>query len=504
MKTLIYRTLALAALTAAIAAQGTISAQVRRRSPETSQTGSTSSGTDDTKRQAPVRRSSSGTSSGRSYSSPQVVRRSPGNTSSGSTNSSSTTVRRGYENGSSNQSTVRRSYENSGASSQSTVRRSSERGSSNQSAVRRGYENSSSSGQSTVRRSSERGSSVTRSSSQDNSTVRRSSSSSERPIRTVRYDDVRNVRTSGSSDSGNKTVTRSSVFSNTGSDDVRRGTNVTRRGLGSVSSNDDRSNSGAQRDYSGARSAQAQRMRVSDDDFRINDNRDVMRVPPREREYVSYERLGRFYNDDFRYYGYRVEYLPPRYTRVRYYGVDYYYYNDVYYRPYGDHYIVCRPPVGISISARIGNLRFSIVNFAYYNHVYRTYSGWNSYYDYIDRQNLEIARNNAILAEQNRQIAMNWSLAQNSYSLASQLGLVQSYAYANRDYYYQDGVFYIINNGQYQVIVPPAGALVDSLPDDYDTIVLNGNEYYRVDDTVYRLTLVNGEPCLEVLGQTYR
>ena len=84
------------------------------------------------------------------------------------------------------------------------------------------------------------------------------------------------------------------------------------------------------------------------------------------------------------------------------------------------------------------------------------------------------------------------------------LGLVQSYAYANEPYYYQDGVFYRVNAaGQYEVIVPPAGALVGELPDDYETITLGGQEFYKVDDTVYRLTLVNGVPQLEVLGQMY-
>ena len=58
-------------------------------------------------------------------------------------------------------------------------------------------------------------------------------------------------------------------------------------------------------------------------------------------------------------------------------------------------------------------------------------------------------------------------------------------------------------NGRFEVIVPPAGALVDELPDDYDIIVLNGVEYYKVDDTVYRLVLIDGIPCLEVLGQMY-
>ena len=65
-------------------------------------------------------------------------------------------------------------------------------------------------------------------------------------------------------------------------------------------------------------------------------------------------------------------------------------------------------------------------------------------------------------------------------------------------------MIYIVNsNGQYEVIVPPAGALVEELPDDYDTITLDGVDYYKVDDTVYRTTLVDGKPYLEVLGQMF-
>ena len=50
-------------------------------------------------------------------------------------------------------------------------------------------------------------------------------------------------------------------------------------------------------------------------------------------------------------------------------------------------------------------------------------------------------------------------------------------------------------------IVPPAGALIDELPDDYRVITLGGDEYYAVDDTVYRTTVIGGTPYFEVLGQ---
>ena len=70
-------------------------------------------------------------------------------------------------------------------------------------------------------------------------------------------------------------------------------------------------------------------------------------------------------------------------------------------------------------------------------------------------------------------------------------------------YYYQDGVFYTITaDGKYMVIAPPAGALVESLPEDYEVVTLSdGNVYYKVDNTIYRMTVNEGKPYFEVVGQ---
>lgn len=282
---------------------------------------------------------------------------------------------------------------------------------------------------------------------------------------------------------------------------VRSNTNVTRNGLGTVTSQM-RSQSGSSvRQNSGSRGPS--RMDNSKD-FRIEDH-NVHRIPPRDRDFMAYDRPSHFYDHHNPHcFGYRVEVLPPRYKVVTYYGVNYYMYNDVYYRPYGGHYIVCRPPFGVTIALPIANLAFATVNFAYYSNVYRTYGTIDANNRYIDQQNRIIAQNNATILAQNRSIAMNPNAAMSSYEIANRLGLVQSYAYADRNYFYQDGIFYIVNgSGQYQVIVPPAGALVQALPEDYDIITLSGVQYYRVDDTVYRLTLVSGTPYLEVLGQMY-
>lgn len=72
------------------------------------------------------------------------------------------------------------------------------------------------------------------------------------------------------------------------------------------------------------------------------------------------------------------------------------------------------------------------------------------------------------------------------------------------DYFYEDGAFYVINDyGTYYEIDPPAGALIDRLPEDLRKVRIDGREYYRYEDTVYRLVVVEGVPYFEVLGQMY-
>ena len=188
-----------------------------------------------------------------------------------------------------------------------------------------------------------------------------------------------------------------------------------------------------------------------------------------------------------------------------YRGVVYYCYDNIWYRPYGSYYVVCRPPHGTVLAAElISDITWAAVNMAYYSTVAQTYNTINENNEYIAQQNAIIAQNNATIAAQNQTIAMNQQLADQAYTLANELGLVQSYAAADGSYYYQDGVFYTMDSkGDYQVIVPPAGALVETLPEDYDMVTLAGNDYYKVDETVYKVTISDGKPYFEVLGQLY-
>ena len=168
--------------------------------------------------------------------------------------------------------------------------------------------------------------------------------------------------------------------------------------------------------------------------------------------------------------------------------------------------IIVRPSYGSIIAAKIAaDMAWTAVNIAYFNTVARTYDQIDDNYDTINQQNRIIAQNNAVIIQQNKAIAENQQLAQQAYGLANQLGLVQNFADANVQYLYQDGVFYTqAANGEYVVIVPPAGALVESLPEDFETVVLNGNEYYKVDNTIYSVAIIDGKAYFEVIGQDYR
>ena len=230
------------------------------------------------------------------------------------------------------------------------------------------------------------------------------------------------------------------------------------------------------------------------------------RIHPRDRDFMHYDAPSRYWTGHNHCYGHRIKVIPSYAVRHVYHGVTYYCYNDIWYRPYSGYYVVCRPPFGTVLAANIiADMTWTAVKLSYYNTVFNTYSQINENNEYIARQNAVIAQNNATIAAQNAQIAAGQLMAQQAYTVANNLGLVQSYADASANYFYQDGVFYVTDkNGQYRVIVPPAGAYVETIPEDYDLVTLaDGKEYYKVDDTVYRITIVEGKPLFEVLGQLY-
>ena len=308
-------------------------------------------------------------------------------------------------------------------------------------------------------------------------------------------------RVSSSNGAGTRPATRvnPNTSGNNSSSNVRPGT-VTRGGSSTIRNNGAVSNGGRSvRPQAGQRTNFAGG--VTPQEVRMRNENGVNRIPPRDRHPLPYNRPSHFWHHGPHYFGYRIDYL-PRYVIHHYWGRPYYFCDGLWYRYYIDHYYVCRPPFGYIFVPDVVDIVYTACRIAYYNQALNTYRTIDENAQTIAEQNRIIAENNALIAQQNADIAFNSEKAQAAYETANNLGLVQAYADASTEYYYDDGVFFTKGaDGQYTVIVPPAGAQVNELPDDYDTITLDGKEYYKVDDTIYEIVIVDGTACFQVLGQ---
>ncbi len=231
-----------------------------------------------------------------------------------------------------------------------------------------------------------------------------------------------------------------------------------------------------------------------------------------DHDFIPYHRIGRPYEPMNHFFGYRVRRIPSRALRIPFWDRVFYCYDGVYYRPFGGYYVVCRPPYWtyferkLIVEAELARVRFGYYYYAAqrYDAIYQNNKIINEQYETIAQNNEIIAQQNAIIAQQNTVDEKGRLLATEAYKFAQGNRLVQSYAHANENYFYQDGVFYIVENGQYKVIIPPAGAQVEYIPEDYEMVTLSdGQEYFKVDDTVYKIVVEAGIPYFEVMGQLY-
>ena len=177
------------------------------------------------------------------------------------------------------------------------------------------------------------------------------------------------------------------------------------------------------------------------------------------------------------YFGYRLRTLPRGYVTMRIGGLDYYFYDGIYYRPYAlGGYYVCRPPRGTAIASTLFNVALNAIVI-------------NSIRNEIERAQ-RAAELSRVYATTNNGYVIRTSDDYYAGNIAGQ---------TNQEYYYQDGVFYILHNGQYYVIEAPIGALVTEIPADYEEIELDGRTYYQVEDTIYKTTVIDGALYFEVV-----
>lgn len=68
-------------------------------------------------------------------------------------------------------------------------------------------------------------------------------------------------------------------------------------------------------------------------------------------------------------------------------------------------------------------------------------------------------------------------------------------------YYYYYGTFYsyMAPSREYVVVAPPVGAIVESIPEGYEKIDIDGNTYYIVGGVQYKAVIFDGEIWYEVI-----
>jgi len=69
-------------------------------------------------------------------------------------------------------------------------------------------------------------------------------------------------------------------------------------------------------------------------------------------------------------------------------------------------------------------------------------------------------------------------------------------------FFYSDGLYYQYLNNQYEVVEPPVGAAINTLPDNAQSIVINGIQYYELNGVYYQpITKDDGTVVYQVAGK---
>ena len=172
-------------------------------------------------------------------------------------------------------------------------------------------------------------------------------------------------------------------------------------------------------------------------------------------------------------YGYRIHDIPFGARVVRYRGHKYYNYGGIWYRRYRGDYIIVRPPFGERIAVAMFNYTLARI--------------------WVNNVINDIRR-----AERAAELARAYAAVNTSYVVRNANEM--SYAADNVNYYYNDGVFYILDGNEYVVIEAPIGALVTEIPEDYEEIVVGGETYYKVDNILFKTAVVDGNIYFEVVS----
>jgi hypothetical protein len=74
--------------------------------------------------------------------------------------------------------------------------------------------------------------------------------------------------------------------------------------------------------------------------------------------------------------------------------------------------------------------------------------------------------------------------------------------WGDAEYYYSNGYYYNYDNNQYTVVEPPVGAVINTLPTNAQSIVINNQQYYELDGVYYLpITKSDGSLGYQIAGK---
>ncbi|MBP9987674.1 MAG: hypothetical protein KBT44_07115 [Bacteroidales bacterium] len=320
--------------------------------------------------------------------------------------------------------------------------------------------------------------------SRSTSAIAGSSSASVSRSANVSRSSSANVKTAANNSSavrsaGSASASRSANVSRSSSANVKAAANnssaVRSAGSASVSRNVyvNRSVNAARNEMHTSNNGKAE-MHVSNNAVHMNNH-----VAPRadmghwHHPYVNDRPMIAPYHIGHHNYGYRIHDIPFGARVVRYRGHKYYNYGGIWYRRYRGDYIIVRPPFGERIAVAMFNYTLARI--------------W-----------VNTVINDIRRAERAAELARAYAAVNTSYVVRNANEM--SYAADNVNYYYNDGVFYILEGNEYVVIEAPIGALVTEIPEDYEEIVVGGETYYKVDNILFKTAVVDGNIYFEVVS----
>lgn len=161
---------------------------------------------------------------------------------------------------------------------------------------------------------------------------------------------------------------------------------------------------------------------------------------------------------------------------------DYYYHRGVYYRHTPRGYVIVRPPYG----ARVRRVPRTYVRVVIGGAAY--YRGGDVYYRCLPGGYYEVAPPPVVVAAPVQAPPAPAAIPARAPSASVDAGSFVPCTRGTEHFFFRSGMFFQKVDGSYVLVDPPIGAIADHLPGDAVSVTIDGNEYFRSGDALFKLT----------------